>query len=139
MAGTADTEALAYRRALIVEDEYFLADDMAEALWKLGADVVGPVSSTHEALALLAEEPVDAAVLDINLKGHVVFPVVDALREQGVPFIFATGYDEAAVPEVYKDVARWEKPFRPEDFARGLPALTQRSLGSYNTDAMTLP
>ncbi len=57
----------------------------------------------------------------------MVFPVADALREQGVPFVFATGYDESAVPEAYKDVPRWEKPFKPEDLAKALPALVQKS------------
>jgi CheY-like chemotaxis protein len=127
MMSTAETRTLISRRVLIVEDEYFLADDMAQALQKFGADVVGPVRSTVEALTLLAEEPVDAAVLDINLKGQMVYPVADALREQGVPFIFATGYDEAAVPEAYRDVPRWEKPFKPEDLAKALPGLVQKS------------
>src|SRR3712207_5670272 len=127
MASTAGTGALAYRRVLIVEDEYFLADDMAQVLRKYGAQVVGPVPSSEKALALLAEEPVDAAILDINLKGQMVFPVADALREQGVPFVFATGYDESAVPEAYKDVPRWEKPFRPNDLAKALPGLVQNS------------
>ncbi len=125
MGSTAETGALAYRRVLIVEDEYFLADDMAQALSKLGAQVVGPVPSPEKALALLADEPVDAAILDINLRGRMVFPVADALREQGVPFVFATGYDESAVPEAYRDVPRWEKPFKPEDLARALPGIVQ--------------
>ncbi len=123
----ADAGALADRRVLVVEDEYFLADDMAQALRKLGAEVVGPVPSLEEATALLAHEHVDAAVLDINLRGQTVYPVADALREQGVPFVFATGYDETAVPEAYKDVPRWEKPFKPEDLARALPEIVHRS------------
>lgn len=127
MASAADTGALAHRLVLIVEDEYFLADDMAQVLRKLGAQVVGPAPSTDQALALLADGSVDAAILDINLKGQMVFPVADALREQGVPFVFATGYDAAAVPELYKDVPRWEKPFKPEDLARALPGIVQKS------------
>ena len=127
MASTAERRALADRRVLIVEDEYFLADDMAKALQKLGAQVVGPVPTRDKALALLADKAVDAAILDINLKGQMVFPVADALREQGIPFVFATGYDAAAVPEAYKGVPRWEKPFKPEDLAKALPALVQPS------------
>jgi CheY-like chemotaxis protein len=126
MASTAATGALAYRRVLIVEDEYFLADDMAQALEKLGAQVVEPVPTTGAALELLSDKPVDAAILDINLKGQMVFPVADTLREQGVPFVFATGYDENAVPEDYRDVPRCEKPFRPEDLAKALPQLIPR-------------
>jgi CheY-like chemotaxis protein len=127
MASTAETGALTYQRVLIVEDEYFIADDMAQALTKLGAQVVGPVPSTEKALALLTEEPVDAAILDINLKGQMVYPVADALREQGVPFVFATGYDAEGVPEAYKDVPRWEKPFKPEELAKALPTIVQIS------------
>lgn len=124
---TERTGALAYCRVLIVEDEYFLADDMAHAIQALGLHVVGPVPTIAEALAIVADEPVDAAVLDINLKGELVYPVADALREQGVPFVFATGYDAAAVPEAYRDVPRWEKPFTPEDLAKALPAIVQNA------------
>ena len=127
MAPTINAEALADRRVLIVEDEYFLADDLARALQKLGAQVVGPVPTLDKALALLANEPVDVAILDINLKGQMVFPVADALREQGVPFVFATGYDATAVPDAYRQVPRWEEPFKPEDLARALPNLVQNS------------
>ena len=34
---------LAGQRVLVVEDEYFVADDLARALSELGADVLGPV------------------------------------------------------------------------------------------------
>ena len=127
MTGPA-TGSLARCRMLVVEDEFYIADEMAQALQTLGAEVVGPVPTKDKALALLASgETIDAAVLDINLKGHAVYPVADALAERGVPFVFATGYDETAVPEAYKDVPRWEKPFKPEDLARALPEIVQRS------------
>ena len=110
-----------------MEDEFYLADDMALALQKLGAEVVGPVPTKDKALALLAsEDAIDAAVLDINLKGHAVYPVADALAERGVPFVFATGYDPAAVPPEYQRVPLWEKPFKPEILAQALPSLMQR-------------
>jgi len=112
---------------LVVEDEYFIADDMARALQKLGAEVVGPVPTRDKALALVEAGRVNAAVLDINLKGQTVFPVADALRERGVPFVFATGYDETAVPPAYKDVPRWEKPFDPEALAKMLPSVVHPS------------
>jgi len=115
--------ALAHRRVLVVEDEYFIADDMVRVLQKLGADVVGPVQTAEKAMALLQDSPVDVAVLDINLRGRMVFPVADALRDRGVPFVFATGYSEAAVPPDYSDVPLWEKPFQPEELARALPGI----------------
>ncbi|HEV7253704.1 MAG TPA: response regulator [Mesorhizobium sp.] len=110
-------------RVLVVEDEFFLAEDMAQALRALGAEVVGPVSTSDAALALLAAEPVHAAVLDVNLKGQMAYSIADALRDKGVPFVFATGYSEAAMPEAYRDVPRWEKPFNAEDLASSLAGL----------------
>ena len=130
MTGSAKSGPLSRRRVLVVEDEYFLAEDMAEALQKLGAEVVGPVPTRDKALALLAAEPVDAAVLDINLKGEMVFPVAQALTEQGIPFVFATGYDQTAIPAEYQDTPRWEKPFDPEAFAEALPEIVRSSGGS---------
>jgi len=100
------------RRVLVVEDEYFVACDIARALAQGGAEVIGPAPDADGALALLDQhQAIDAAVLDINLKGETVYPVADKLRARGVPFGFATGYDDAALPGSYRDVPRWEKPF----------------------------
>ncbi|HEX2136550.1 MAG TPA: response regulator [Microvirga sp.] len=122
MTSSTASGTLASHRVLVVEDEYFLADDMAQALKKLGATVVGPVPTRDAALALLScDEAIDTAVLDINLKGQAVFPVADILIARGVPFVFATGYDQSTVPPAYKDVPRWEKPFDPDQLARVLP------------------
>ena len=112
------------RRVLVVEDEFFIADDLARALTALGAEVVGPVPTRDEALEELSGAGrIDLAVLDINLRGEPVFPVADALAASGVPFVFATGYEEATVPERFRHVPRWEKPFNPDALARALPQL----------------
>lgn len=87
-------ESLRGRHVLIVEDEYLLADDLSDALSDVGAKVVGPAGSIEQATALiLSREPIDVAILDVNLRGEMVFPVADALRQRGIPFAFATGYD----------------------------------------------
>jgi CheY-like chemotaxis protein len=99
------------RRVLVVEDEYLLAEDLREGLEGQGAEVLGPVPIVAEALALLRQGPApDFAILDINLQGEMVYPVADLLRAQGIPFLFATGYDAWAIPEAYADVPRTEKP-----------------------------
>ena len=72
--------ALTGRRVLVVEDEYFLADDIARALVGLGAETVGPVPTREQALAHLeGGGRIDACVLDLNLRGEMAFPVADAL------------------------------------------------------------
>lgn len=128
MTGSAELGSLARRRVLVVEDEYFLAADMVQALEDLGAEVVGPVPTRDRAVALLAsDENIDAAVLDINLQGEDVFPVADACSERGIPFVFATGYDQSVVPARYDGVRRWEKPFDPAVLARALSSTLRPS------------
>jgi len=91
-------------------------------VWReLGADVVGPVPTWERALAHLnSGERVDLAVLGINLRGELAFPVADALTRKGIPFVFATGYEADAIPSVYQDVPVWQKPFDPQELARAL-------------------
>jgi CheY-like chemotaxis protein len=116
--------SLSGRRVLVVEDEFFLADDLVQAITQLGAEVLGPVPTRDEALDLLATAgPIDLAVLDINLEDEAVYPVADLLVARGVPFLFATGYSRALVPTQYQHVPRWEKPFDAQTLAQALPRL----------------
>jgi DNA-binding response OmpR family regulator len=113
---------------LIVEDEYLLADDLCNALADAGAEVLGPVASIDDGLALIESgTSIDAAVLDVNLRGDMVFPVADALRSRGVPFAFATGYDESALPERYSDTPRLEKPTKGYKLAAVISSLLQKA------------
>ncbi|MDQ4086906.1 MAG: response regulator [Pseudomonadota bacterium] len=108
-------------RVLVVEDEFYLADDIAQALTTAGARVVGPVGSFEEAAAAVAKGGIDRAVLDMNLKGEMAFPIADRLEEAGIPFVITTGYSSASLPDRLRDKPRLEKPFDPE-------ALTQKLL-----------
>jgi CheY-like chemotaxis protein len=98
-------------RILVIEDEYFLADDIARALRELGARVVGPVGELEDAASLLdTDVTIDAAVLDINLRSDMVFPLARTLRARKVPFVFTTGYDRKSIEPEFGDVRLWEKP-----------------------------
>src|SRR5690349_13470992 len=94
-------EALTDKRILTVEDEYMLAQELALFLEQHGATVVGPVGTVQAALGLATREAVDAAVLDVNLRSQLVYPVADALIERGVPVVFVTGYDELLLQRPY--------------------------------------
>jgi len=114
-------DALAGRWVLVVEDEYFLADDIVRGLEANGAKVIGPVGDVDDALDLIDEaECLDAAVLDLNLRGEMAYPVADVLLERGIPFVFATGYDNASIPARYHSVNRCEKPVDAPKIARAL-------------------
>ena len=109
------------RRILVVEDEYMMAENLRQDLEKVGAQLVGPVPSVADALKILAQaDALDGAILDVNLRGEQAFPVADALRERGVPFVLATGYEQWALPETYKDVPRCDKPVDMRHLARAL-------------------
>ena|SRR3712207_6440842 len=105
-------------RILVVEDEFYLADDVAQALASQGAQVVGPVASVAEAEAALARGGIDRAVIDMNLKGEMAHSIADRLEEAGIPFIITTGYSSGSLPERLQDKPRLEKPFDPTALTR---------------------
>jgi len=112
---------LAGRKVLLVEDEYFIAEDMAYQLKAGGAEVVGPVASVDAAIGLIEQtKRIDGAVVDINLQGVMSWPVADALLRRGVPFVFATGYDRASIPARYAHVVCCEKPVCTDRIGRAL-------------------
>ena len=118
---SSDAAALTGKRVLLVEDDYFIAIDLKAWFEEGGAEVLGPVPSVEEALALIAgTDAIDAAVLDINLQDELVYPVADALHARGVPFLFATGYDPAVVPPPHGAVALCQKPIDPQIVTRTL-------------------
>jgi len=109
------------RRILLVEDEYFIVQDLARAFAQAGAEVIGPAATVADALRRIAATPkLDGAVLDINLQGEMVYPVADALATRGVPFVFATGYDRENIPDRFSARIRCEKPVKPDQVARAL-------------------
>jgi DNA-binding response OmpR family regulator len=110
-------------RVLIVEDEYYLADDLSRALREAGAQVVGPVGSLPEAQAAVDERSFDCAVLDMNLRGEAAFPIADRLGKAGIPFVIATGYNSIALPERFRGLPRVEKPFDMRQLLEAIPAL----------------
>lgn len=116
------TEVLRGRRVMIVEDEMLVAMELESLLLEQGCSVVGPAPSAARALALLKEELPDAAILDVNLNGHTAMPVAEALSEQGVPFLLATGYSQALQPEL-RDAPRVDKPVDHDRLVRVLANL----------------
>jgi DNA-binding NarL/FixJ family response regulator len=98
-------------RVLVVEDEALIAMELEDRLAAMGCVVVGPAANVARALALLASERPDLALLDVNLGRERSTPVAEALRAAGVPFLLATGYDDAQLTEAaFRDAPRLGKP-----------------------------
>ena len=98
-------------KILVVEDEYVIASDLKRILTHLGADILGPAGTIAAAEKLLAAHPApDAAVLDINVRGALVYPLAENLTTRGVPFVFVSGYSSNSVPAEFSAAPHCEKP-----------------------------
>ena len=82
------------KRILVVEDEALIAVMVEDMLTDMGSNVIGPAATIEAALRLARSEELDAAVLDVNVRGERIDPVAEALMARGVPVLFATGYGE---------------------------------------------
>jgi CheY-like chemotaxis protein len=115
-------------RILVVEDEFLVAADIALMLEELGCHPVGPIGELEAAIRAAREEPLDAALLDVNLHGQSAMPVADALAARDIPFAFCTGYGAQGLPR-HGDAPRLAKPFQTRELQRAILALAQRRQG----------
>ena len=106
------SQAFAGRRVLIVEDESLVAMLLETILEDMGCVPVGPAATVEEGLQVAGgDEPLDAALLDVNVAGKQVFPIAEALKARGVPFVFSTGYGEGGLPDEWRGQPTLQKPF----------------------------
>lgn len=115
LSPVAHEDALKGARILVLEDEMMAASMLEMVLGEAGCVVIGPAPTVIDGLLLAKAHDIDAAVLDVNLGGELVFPVADALAARGVPFIFITGYGVTGVTgERYPTVPIVQKPYDDE-------------------------
>ena len=93
---------LADLRILVVEDEVLIALEIEERLKGLGCEIVGPVGRLDRALELARSTALDGALLDVNVKGGLVYPVAEELLTREVPVVFSTGYALDTLPPVFR-------------------------------------
>ncbi len=94
-------KALKGLRVLVVEDDYLTARWLASHLEEWGCRVVGPAASAEEGERMVDSRPIDAALLDVNLRGKHSGAIADALERRGVPFLFVTGYTSPQILPVH--------------------------------------
>lgn len=105
-------------RALIVEDDPFIAMDIESAVAaEVGADVklivVESVAEARTAAAL----PVACALLDIDVVGGQTFDVARSLLADGIPLAFVSGSAPCDVPKPLREVRFLRKPFSTREIA----------------------
>jgi CheY-like chemotaxis protein len=100
-------------KILVAEDETVLAMEIVDALVEHGYAVIGPVSKAEEVTELACSSAeIDWAILDVNLRGQLVFAAAEHLIARGVPILFATGYEDTLLfPHELRGHPRLEKPY----------------------------
>jgi CheY-like chemotaxis protein len=119
---TSAAQILSGVRVLVLEDDYFLAMDLQDALEAAGAVVLGPFGNEAEADRALGEAPPHCAFVDINLGQGPSFELPRELLRRNIPFVFVTGYDASIIPGEFDAVERCEKPVS----TRRVPVLAAR-------------
>ena len=117
-----DDDGPARPRVLVVEDEGIVAMHLERVLRDAGWEVVGPVAHQLAALRLARREPLDAALLDLDLRGESGAPVAEALVARGVPVVVLSGSRRGSPAGSLAGVTRLQKPYRPEVVLRALAA-----------------
>lgn len=105
---------LAGLKVLVLEDNALVAMHIEEMLAEAGCEVVATIDTVGTALEFIRSRAVDAAVLDVNLKGEKVFGVAEELMARNVPFVFSSGYGERFLPPKFDAAPHLSKPFEPE-------------------------
>ncbi len=114
---------LSDRRILLVEDERLIAMDIQDIVENWGCTVLGPVATSDAALDLIASNSLDAAILDVNLRGETSEPIASALREQQRPFIVMTAYERSHLTVALRDAPLLSKPVDEQKLGQELSAL----------------
>lgn len=99
-------------RFLLVEDEPLIAMMLEDVLSELGHTATGTADNVAGALGLIEKGALDAAILDVNLRGgETSEAIADALTRRGIPFAFASGGGEDGVAEQHRARPLLQKPF----------------------------
>lgn len=117
-----------YTRILVVEEDPLVAIMLEGYLDALGRRPVGSAETVAEALRHLAEQEIDAAIVDVHLAdGETSGPVAKALRAAGIPFLVATGSLDAIDDRALADAPLLTKPFTLDSLEKALADLETSS------------
>lgn len=98
------TDTTSDLRALIVEDEVLIAEELKERLSRLGFEVIDVVDSADDAIAIARRELPDVILMDIRLKGAKdgIEAAQEIRRYVDLPIVYVTAYSDGATVERIK-------------------------------------
>ncbi len=107
-------------RILILEDDPFIALDLAQIVETMGHEIVDVCNCTAAAQRQV-DNRVDFALLDIDVRDGKSFPVATALQERGIPYAFVSGSLPDDLPLALRGARFIAKPFSEATIVRSLP------------------
>lgn len=118
-------------RALIVEDESLIAEELTDRLARLGFRVIAAVDSAEEGIAIATRDRPDLVLMDIRLKGDKdgVQAAQEIRQQVDVPIVYVTAYSDRSTVE---QVKRSEhdgcilKPFHARELQSTIEVAMQR-------------
>ncbi|MEQ9643768.1 MAG: HWE histidine kinase domain-containing protein [Alphaproteobacteria bacterium] len=112
--------------ALVVEDNLIIAMEAEQQLLELGVSKVHVASTVEAALRTLDQHEIEFAMLDVNLGNQTSRAIAERLREDGIPFAYATGYARQEMKtDMLPDVPTIRKPFDRAAIAAAMNAAVQ--------------
>jgi CheY-like chemotaxis protein len=113
---------------LVLEDDALISIDAEDMLLGLGARSVHIANTLAAATALLEREPIDLAMLDLQIGRERSDGFARELLARAIPFIFTTGYAaDPGLPEPLSAVPHVDKPYAPESLRAAFATLGERS------------
>jgi two-component system, response regulator PdtaR len=97
----------------VAEDEFLLAVQLEGDLRTAGNSVIGPFGTLDSALRASRDARPDVAILDVNLNGHMVYPLADEFLARAIPVILISGYDLVDLPQRFRKIPHLPKPYDP--------------------------
>lgn len=127
-----DYSRIRQRRILVLEDEPLIAMMTSRIVQELEAVVIGPFATVRQA-ADASSHPLDAALLDVNIGGQMVYGLADELQRRGVPIVFITGYHAGAIEPRFASAPVLTKPVECEELAASLTRLLAPASATWAT------
>ena len=112
--------SLVGKRVMVAEDELLVSMLIEDVLADAGCLLVGPFCTVADALAAARDATIDIALLDVNLRGQMIYPAAEALAARGIPFLLLSGYGRDAVPPNHPDWEACAKPFKTAELTKML-------------------
>jgi DNA-binding NtrC family response regulator len=80
-----------------------------------------------------SREALDLAVLDVNLRGEMVYPLAEHVMERGIPVLFLTGYGLGVLPDKFRTTPILAKPYDLLALEGAIDRLLQSDIRSQKT------